>query len=100
MLGGEFFLRHNVKESLNDGRHGLRTLNEGINLKKLVQCGRQNLLRPYLQIWEWELIFGRAVKAISSSGVRSPDSDERGTKQKAREIKGSEWKGRQGKGIV
>ena len=22
--------------------------------------------------WEWELIFGRAVKAISSSSVRSP----------------------------
>ena len=26
----------------------------------------------YLKIWEWELIFGRAVKAISSPGVRSP----------------------------
>ena len=25
-----------------------------------------------LKIWEWELIFGRAVKAISSPGVRSP----------------------------
>ena len=28
--------------------------------------------RPYLKIWEWEWIFGRAVKAISSLGVRSP----------------------------
>ena len=35
-------------------------------------CVRQNMLRPYLKIWEWELIFGRAVKAISSPGVRSP----------------------------
>ena len=30
------------------------------------------MLRPYLKIWNWELIFGRAVKAISSPGVRSP----------------------------
>ena len=34
-------------------------------------CGRQNMLRPYLKIWEWELIFSRAVKGISSPGVRS-----------------------------
>ena len=39
---------------------------------KLGRCGRQNMLRPYLKIWEWEWIFGRAVKAISSMGVRSP----------------------------
>ena len=33
------------------------------------------MLRPYLKIWEWELIFGRAVKAISSvvSDVDHPD---------------------------
>ena len=30
------------------------------------------MLRPYLKILEWELIFGRAVKAISSSGILSP----------------------------
>ena len=30
------------------------------------------MLRPYLKIWEWEWIFGRAVKAISSLGVRCP----------------------------
>ena len=30
------------------------------------------MFQPYLKIWEWELIFGRAVKAISSPGVRSP----------------------------
>ena len=30
------------------------------------------MLQPYLKIWEWKWIFGRAVKAISSSGVRSP----------------------------
>ena len=45
--------RHKSKKSENYGR-----------------CGRQNMLRPYLKFWEW--IFGRAVKAISSPGVRSP----------------------------
>ena len=30
------------------------------------------MLRPYLKIWDWDLILGRAVKAISSPGVRSP----------------------------
>ena len=30
------------------------------------------MLRPYLKIWDWAWIFGRAVKAISSLGVRSP----------------------------
>ena len=40
--------------------------------EKLGRFGRQNMLRPYLKIWEWEWIFGRAVKAISSLGVRSP----------------------------
>ena len=40
--------------------------------EKLGRCGRKNMLRPYLKIWEWEWIFGRAVKAISSRGVRSP----------------------------
>ena len=40
--------------------------------EKLGWCGRQNMLRPYLKSWEWEWIFGRAVKAIFSLGVRSP----------------------------
>ena len=40
--------------------------------ENLCRCGRQKMLRPYLKIWEWEWIFGRAVKAISSLGVRSP----------------------------
>ena len=35
-------------------------------------CGRQNMLRPYLNIWDWDWIFGRAVKVISFLGVRSP----------------------------
>ena len=39
--------------------------------EKLGRCGRQNMLRPYLKIWEWEWIFGHAVKAISSLGIRS-----------------------------
>ena len=34
--------------------------------------GRQNKLRPYLKFWNWDLIFGHAVKAISSPGVCSP----------------------------
>ena len=29
------------------------------------------MLRPYLGIWDWDLIFGRAVKAISSPSVPS-----------------------------
>ena len=31
------------------------------------------MLWPYLKFWEWEWIFGRAVKAISSLGVRFED---------------------------
>ena len=27
---------------------------------------RKNMLRPYLKIWDWDLIFGCAVKGISS----------------------------------
>ena len=38
--------------------------------ENLVRCGRQNMLRPYLNICEWEWIFGLSVKAISSPGVR------------------------------
>ena len=40
--------------------------------EKLGRCGRQNMLWPYLKIWEWEWIFGCAVKAISSLGIHSP----------------------------
>jgi hypothetical protein len=40
--------------------------------EKLGRCGRQNMLWPYIKIWDWDRIFGRAVKAISSLGVRSP----------------------------
>ena len=55
--------------------HGLLTLNEGINQRNLkfwADMADKNMLWPYLKIWDWDLIFGRAVKAISSSGVRSP----------------------------
>ena len=38
----------------------------------LGRCGRQNMLQSYLKVWDWDLIFGRAVKVISSPGVRSP----------------------------
>ena len=40
--------------------------------EKLGRCGRQNIVLPYLKIWDWNWIFGRAVKTISSMGVRSP----------------------------
>ena len=43
--------------------------------ENLGRCGRQNMLWPYLKIWDWGWIFGRAVKAISSLGVRSPWND-------------------------
>ena len=45
--------------------------------QKLGQCGRQNMLQPYLKIWDQDLILGRAVKAISSLGVGSPWPRER-----------------------
>ena len=35
------------------------------------------MLRPYLKIWEWERIFGHAMKAISSPGVRARALPER-----------------------
>ena len=31
----------------------------------------ENMLRLHLEIWKWEWVFGRAVKAISSLGIRS-----------------------------
>ena len=40
--------------------------------ENLGRCGRQNMLPPYLKIWDWDWVFGRAVKTISSLGVRSP----------------------------
>ena len=40
--------------------------------EKFGRCGKQNMLPPYLKNWDWDWIFGRAVKAISSLGVRSP----------------------------
>ena len=46
------------------------TVNEGI--WKLGRCGRQNMLQPYLKIWDSDWIFGRAVTAIFSLGVHSP----------------------------
>ena len=56
--------------------HGLWTPNDCINQRYLKNwadvVGRQNMHWPYLKIWDWDLIFGRAVKAISSLGVRSP----------------------------
>ena len=38
----------------------------------LGRCGRQNVLWQYLKIWDWDLIFGCAMKAFSSLGVWSP----------------------------
>ena len=39
--------------------------------EKLGRCGRPNMPRPYLKICDWDWIFGRAVKAISSLGIRA-----------------------------
>ena len=30
------------------------------------------MLLPYLKNWDWNFIFGHAVTAISSLGIRSP----------------------------
>ena len=30
--------------------------------EKLGRCDRHNMLRPYLKIWDWDLIFSRAVQ--------------------------------------
>ena len=74
-----FFLQGHIQtwspDSFHQVTHGLRTPNEGINqryFEKLGRCGRQNMLWPYQKIWDWDWIFGRAVKSISSLGVRSP----------------------------
>ena len=55
--------------------HGLRTPNEGINqryLKNWAVVADKICFGRAEKIWDWEWIFGRAVKAISSPGVRSP----------------------------
>ena len=59
--------------------------------EKLGRCGRQNMLRPYLRIWEWEWILGRAVKAISSLGVRSPWSGQGRSGENSRSRPASSW---------
>ena len=56
--------------------HGLRTPNEGINQRSLKNwadvADKQNMLWPYLKIWDWDGILGRTVKPFSSQEVRSP----------------------------
>ena len=55
-------------------QYGLRTLIEGINqryLKNWADVAKKICFWPYQKIWDWDWIFGRAVKAISSLGVRS-----------------------------
>ena len=55
---------------MNNLPHGLRTLNEGINQRNLKiwadVADKICFGRTHLKIWDWDLIFGRAVKAISS----------------------------------
>ena len=50
------------------------TPNEGINQRnlKIWDDVADKICFRYLKIWEWEWIFGHAVKAFSSLGVRSP----------------------------
>ena len=64
-------------KKLKETTHGLQTPNEGINqrnLKNWADVADKIMLWPYLKIWDWDwdLIFGRAVKRNSSPGVRSP----------------------------
>ena len=59
-------VRFRARTTDTQWRHKLKTS------EKLGWCGRQNMLRPYLKIWDWDWIFGRAVKAIFSLSVRSP----------------------------
>ena len=73
LLHQHFWHKNHVSESEHYMTYQwLRTSNEGINQRNLGWCGRQNMLRSYLKILEWEWIFGHAVKAIFSLGVRSP----------------------------
>ena len=55
-------------------QHGLRTPNEGINQRYLKNWSmwQTKYASAYLNIWDWDLILGCGVKAISSPGVRSP----------------------------
>ena len=48
--------------------------NEGMNQRYLKNWANvaDSMLRPYLKIWDWDWVFGHAVKTISSLGVRSP----------------------------
>ena len=65
--------KQNLPASMTFYYHGLRTTNEGINQRNLkIWVDVADKIRPYLKIWVWELIFGHAVKAISSLGVHSP----------------------------
>ena len=59
----------NLKPTAN--QEPLTTDTQWRHKSNLGQCGRQNMLRLYLTIWDWDWIFGLAVKAISSLGVRS-----------------------------
>ena len=43
-----------------------------MTFEKVGHSGRQNMLRPHIKIWDWDWIFGHAVKALFSLGVRSP----------------------------
>jgi hypothetical protein len=55
--------------------HGLRTPNEDLNQKNLkfwADVTDKILFGRTKNIWDWDLNFGRAVKAIFSTGVRSP----------------------------
>ena len=56
-------------------RHGLRTPNEGINQRNLkfwANVADKICFGSTYSIWDWDLIFSRAVMAISSPDVRSP----------------------------
>ena len=59
----------------NESGDGLWTPNEDMNqrnLKNWADVADKICFCPYLKIWDLDQIFGRAVKAIPSLGVRSP----------------------------
>ena len=73
----DIVLFHEISISKNDScRAATRTLSQWRHKSKISEkfggWGRQNMLRPYQNIWDWDWIFGRTVKAFSSLCVCSP----------------------------
>ena len=60
-----------IRDEISYVSHRLRIPNEDINQRNLkIWADVADKIWPYPKIWDWQLIFGRAVKAISSPDVR------------------------------